>query len=172
MRFCSFQRAKSAVGIRQRRLLALSTLLIASAAFSGCHHPAPIQPPADIGPQWSDHTQGLPFFLGYDAGLEAARAGDRPVMYYVTFEGCGWCKRLSTESFNDPQVRALLEKFVLVIVDLNSEELAAEELGCDGAVPYFVFKSADGKKLAVSDGYLPVTEFKAVVEHALSRLDS
>ena len=60
---------------------------------------------------------GLPFFLGYENGLAAAKSSNKPVMFFVTATWCGWCKRLARESFTDPQIKKLLENFVLVIVD-------------------------------------------------------
>jgi thiol:disulfide interchange protein len=118
---------------------------------------------------WNEHTQGLTFVIGYNQGLEKAKAENKPAMLFVTATWCGWCKKLANESFNDPEVRQLLDKFVLVIVDLDSEGEVAEKLGVQG-VPYIVFESPEGKKLSVTEGYKPVPEFKADVEHALEQL--
>lgn len=118
---------------------------------------------------WNEHTQGLTFVVGYDAGLAKAKAENKPVMLFVTATWCGWCKKLANESFNDPEVRQLLDQFVLVIVDLDTEGQVAEKLGVQG-VPYIVFESPDGRKLSVTEGYKPVPEFKADIEHALEQL--
>jgi len=118
---------------------------------------------------WNEHTQGLTFVVGYDAGLAKAKAEDKPVMLFVTATWCGWCKKLANESFNDPEIRQLLDKFVLVIVDLDTEGEVAEKLGVQG-VPYIVFESPTGQKLSVTEGYKPAPEFKADIEHALEQL--
>lgn len=117
---------------------------------------------------WNEHTQGLTFVVGYEAGMAKAKAENKPAMLFVTATWCGWCKKLANESFNDPEVRQLLDKFVLVIVDLDTEQKIAEQLGVQG-VPFIVFESPEGRKLAVNEGYVPVPEFKAAVEHALAQ---
>ena len=118
---------------------------------------------------WNEHTQGLTFVVGYDAGMAKAKAEDKPARLFVTATWCGWCKKLANESFNDPEIRKLLDQFVLVIVDLDNEQKVAEELGVEG-VPHVVFESPEGRKLAVNVGYVPAPEFKAAVEHALAQL--
>jgi thioredoxin-related protein len=58
--------------------------------------------------KWGDHTQDLPFVIGYEKGLELARSHDKPAMMFVTTTWCGWCKRLALENFNDSEVQRLL----------------------------------------------------------------
>lgn len=151
-----------------------SALAGVSTATLGCTKGEP-SPQVEVGDAvadpsaWNEHTQGLTFVVGYNQGLEKARAENKPAMLFVTATWCGWCKKLANESFNDPEVRQLLDKFVLVIVDLDTEEEVANKLGVQG-VPYIVFESPEGKKLSVTEGYKPIPEFKADVQHALDQL--
>src|SRR5262245_5892139 len=117
---------------------------------------------------WSEHTQGLPFVIGYDAGMKAAAEQKKPAMMFVTATWCGWCKKLAEENFNDPEERELLSKFVCVIVDGDSEPGAAQKLGADG-YPHIVFLSSSGEKLGENSGYAPVAEFKPLVKQALEK---
>lgn len=91
------------------------------------------------GPKdWDDHTLGLPFEVGYDQGMKAAAAQDKPAMMFVTTTWCGWCKKLADENFNNEEVKELLTHFVCVIVDGDVETGAAQKLGADG-YPHIVF---------------------------------
>lgn len=119
------------------------------------------------GDPWASHTQGLPFVMGYDQGVARSQAEGKPAMYFVTTTWCGWCKRLADENFNDPAVRDLLSQFVLVIVDGDTETEAAQNLGAEG-FPHVVFKSSDGQTLEVVQGYVPVSDFKPILERVLS----
>lgn len=121
------------------------------------------------GPKdWSDHTQGLPFVVGYDEGLKAAAAENKPAMMFVTTTWCGWCKKLAEDNFNDPEEKELLTHFVCVIVDGDVETTAAKKLGANG-YPHIVFLSPKGEKLAEQSGYAPLAEFKGVLQEALQK---
>jgi len=117
---------------------------------------------------WADHTQGLPFIVGYDEGMKAATEQKKPVMMFVTTTWCGYCKKLAAENFNDPEVKDLLSNFVCVIVDGDEEKSAASRLGSKG-YPHLVFLSADGEKLGQQSGYAPVAVFKPLVQEALEK---
>lgn len=122
--------------------------------------------------EWADHTQGLPFVFGYDRGMAEAKSQSKPVMLFVTTTWCGWCKKLAEEDFNDPEIRKLLsEKFVLAIVDGDTESGPAAKLGAQG-FPYIVFQDPAGNKIGVCEGYKPAKEFKPLVESALAQAKS
>jgi uncharacterized protein YyaL (SSP411 family) len=54
---------------------------------------------------------------GSEAFALAARL-DRPLLLYIGSEDCGWCARMDRESFNDPEIGALVDSlFVAVRVD-------------------------------------------------------
>jgi thiol:disulfide interchange protein len=125
--------------------------------------------PADADSKWADHTQKLPFIIGYEIGLAEAKAKDKPLMLFVTTTWCGWCKKHAEENFNDDSVKALLDKFVLVIVDGDTEPDALTKLGATEGFPHLIFQSTSGEKLGEQVGYSPVDEFKKVVEDALAK---
>ena len=119
--------------------------------------------------KWGDHTQDLRFVIGYEKGLELARSHDKPAMMFVTTTWCGWCKRLANENFNDPEVQRLLDSFILVIVDGDTEEDAQRALDFPGGYPYIAFVTPNGEKLGSVRGYRPVKDFKPIVQEALDR---
>jgi thioredoxin-related protein len=117
--------------------------------------------------KWADHTQGLPFVVGYDQGRAAAAAQGKPAMMFITTTWCGWCKKLANESFNDPEIRDLLANFVCVIVDGDTESDAMRQLGARGVFPQIVFVSSHGEILGGCLGYVPTEKFKSITEEAL-----
>lgn len=140
----------------------VAALLLSIGLLAGCGGSA-------TGPKdWDDHTQGLPFEVGYDQGMKAAAAQDKPAMLFVTTTWCGWCKKLADENFNDAEVKELLAHFVCVIVDGDVETAAAQKLGANG-YPHIVFLSTKGETLGEFSGYGTVAEFKPVVEKALQK---
>ncbi|MGD9645966.1 MAG: thioredoxin family protein [Pirellulales bacterium] len=145
-------------------------LVVVAIVLVGCSSGSST-PSAGNGDKWADHTQGLPFVIGYDAGMAKAQAEKKPAMLFVTTTWCGWCKKLAADDLTDPDVRRLLELFVLVIVDGDTEKGAARALGANG-FPHIVFKGPDGEDLGTIPGYVPVDQFKAAVEQALVTLDS
>ena len=150
------------MGTLNRRLVWAGAWVVGASLLvaTGCGSPA-----GDNA--WAGHTQGLPFVMGYEQGTARAQAENRPAMYFVTTTWCGWCKRLADENFNDPGVRELLDQFTLVLVDGDSEAAAARQLGAKG-FPHVVFKSSEGETLEVVQSYLPVDDFKPIVERALA----
>jgi thioredoxin-related protein len=148
---------------RQKNQFVAALLLIGGGWLAGCGSGGP--------KDWADHTQGLPFVMGYDEGMKAAAAENKPVMMFVTTTWCGWCKKLAAENFNEPEVKELLTKFVCVIVDGDVETAAAKKLGANG-YPHIVFLSAKGEKLAEQPGYASVDEFKPLVQAALKKADA
>jgi thiol:disulfide interchange protein len=131
--------------------------------------PALESEPLPEDPKWAAHSQHLPFTIGYDNGLAKARVKNKPLMLFVTTTWCGWCKKHAQENFNDEAVKALLDKFVLVIVDGDTERDALAKLGATRGFPHFIFQSSTGERLAEQLGYAPVNAFKKVVEDALAK---
>jgi thioredoxin-related protein len=143
-------------------LILLSILaLVVCLGVPGCKSSTPTPD------KWAEHTQGLPFIVGYDEGRAAAAAQGKPAMMFITTTWCGWCKKLANESFNDPEIRNLLANFVCVIVDGDTESDAMRKLGAGGGFPQIVFVSPGGEILGGCLGYVPAEKFKSVTEEAL-----
>jgi thioredoxin-related protein len=117
--------------------------------------------------KWAHHMQGLNWTIGYDDGLAKSRAAGKPAFVFATASWCGYCKKLAAESFTDEAVKQLLDRFELVLVDIDTEIYVAKELDVQG-VPNIIMKSEDGKTFARIDGYLETEEFLRQLDSALA----
>jgi len=101
----------------------------------------------------------------FDAkALERARALDRPLFVSIGYAACHWCHVMAEESFQDPEVAALLnERFVCVKVDreerpdLDAVYLeAVQAMTGGGGWPMSVFATPDGKPFFAGTYFPPV----------------
>jgi thioredoxin-related protein len=127
----------------------------------------PLSP--ELAAKWREHTLDLPFVVGYEQGKQLAAENGRPAMMFVTTTWCIWCKRLSEGSFHDEDVKRMLSQFVCVIVDGDTEPDALAALGANEGFPHIIFLSADGRQIGECKGYLPLDQFKPIVEAALAQ---
>ncbi len=140
-------------------ILLASVLAIGLLPLGGCSSGGP----AD----WSEHTHGLPFVVGYERGVKAAEESGKPTLFFVTTTWCGWCKRLARDNFDDPSIRPLLEQFTLVLVDGDTEHAASRKLNPSGGVPHIVIQSPDGEVVQEITGYRPPDEFRELLQQAV-----
>jgi uncharacterized protein YyaL (SSP411 family) len=88
-----------------------------------------------------------------DEAFAAAREGDRPVLLSVGYASCHWCHVMAHESFEDPEVAALMnERFVNIKVDREERPdvdavymEATQALTGQGGWPMTVFLDPDGR---------------------------
>jgi uncharacterized protein YyaL (SSP411 family) len=88
-----------------------------------------------------------------DEAFAAARAADRPVLLSVGYASCHWCHVMAHESFEDPEVAALMnDRFVNVKVDREERPdvdavymEATQALTGQGGWPMTVFLAPDGR---------------------------
>ena len=61
------------------------------------------------------------WIVGFEAGMERARALKRPAFVYFDAEWCSWCRQYKRETLDRPRVRAALARdYVSVIVDFDA----------------------------------------------------
>jgi uncharacterized protein len=85
--------------------------------------------------------------------LERARAEDRPILLSIGYAACHWCHVMERESFEDPEVAALMnEEFVCVKVDreerpdLDAVYMdAVQAMTGSGGWPMTVFLTPEGQ---------------------------
>jgi uncharacterized protein len=88
-----------------------------------------------------------------DEAFAAARRDDRPVLLSVGYSACHWCHVMAHESFEDPEIAALMnELFVNIKVDREErpdvDEIymeAVQALTGQGGWPMTVFLTPDGR---------------------------
>ncbi|MFN8053368.1 MAG: thioredoxin domain-containing protein [Acidimicrobiales bacterium] len=84
--------------------------------------------------------------------FELARSTDRPVLLSVGYSACHWCHVMAHESFEDPEIAALMNR-LFVCVKVDREERpdvdaiymeATQAMTGSGGWPMTVFMDADG----------------------------
>jgi len=121
---------------------------------------------------WADPPVGYPF-VGYNAGLQAARASGKPIFLYFGRYGCAWCDHTNKTTFSDPGLKKLYsDNYVLVYVDSESgrrvtlpsgERITEAELGVRlnaFATPLFVYLTPAGEKIVQIPGFKTVQDFR------------
>jgi len=126
-----------------------------------------LDPESPAGTRWKDHVGDVRFVLGSDAGRTLAREQSKPAMFFVTTTWCRYCRLMASENFRDPAIETLLERFVCVLVDADSEPDAARGLGAVGYPHVRVTTSAGGSIDEVS-GAQPSGRFRVFLERALA----
>src|SRR5574340_912247 len=111
------------------------------------------------GAALADPPPGYPF-VGFDAGLAAAKSSGKPIFLYFGRYGCAWCDLTNKKTFSDAALKKLYtENYVLVYVDAESgkrltlpsgERITEAELGARlqaFATPLFVYLTPQGDKI-------------------------
>lgn len=120
----------------------------------------------------ADPPRGYPF-VGFDAGLKAARASNKPIFLYFGRYGCAWCELTNKKTFSNASLKKLyLDNYELVYVDAESgkrltlpsgERITEAELGVRlqaFATPLFVYLTPQGDKIMQIPGFKTVQDFR------------
>lgn len=108
--------------------------------------PATAAEPDDLHEPLSEAITGL------DAGLEQAQIAGRPVLVFITGQACPWCHRLKAE-LRRASVKAALERWILVEIDVDDSPDAAKRLGVS-VLPALRVLRDSGAGVASHDGFL------------------
>lgn len=108
----------------------------------------------------------LPFVQGFAAGLEQARAENRPMLVFFTAEWCGYCHQLADDAFCNPEVLALAQNFCCVLVDGDAEPATVSRFEVRG-FPTIQFLSPSGVPLNRVTGKRPAAEIVQEMQAAL-----
>jgi len=117
-----------------------------------------------------------------DEALARARAEDRPILLSVGYAACHWCHVMAHESFEDPEVAALMnERFINIKVDREERpdidaiyQKVVQLMGQGGGWPLTVFLAPDQRPFYGGTYFPPMPghgrpSFRQVL-HALSDL--
>jgi thioredoxin-related protein len=120
----------------------------------------------------ADPPKGYPF-VGFDAGLKAAKASGKPIFVYFGRYGCAWCDHTNKQTFSDEGLRKLYtENYELVYVDAESgrrltlptgERITEAELGVRlkaFATPLFVYFTPQGERIVQIPGFKTAKDFR------------
>ena len=145
-----------------QRVVSVWLICAIVAAFS------PVEAAHAAHPQLSWHR--------YDEGMTLAMKENKPALIYFFATWCDYCKRMENEVFPDRNVYDLLQKFVLIRVEVDSnrvineagktmtEEKLARMLGVSGT-PTFWFREPDGKEIAQMPGFVDREKFSGILQY-------
>jgi uncharacterized protein len=109
---------------------------------------------AETSPYLRQHADNpVDWYAWGDDAFAAARAADRPILLSVGYSACHWCHVMAHESFEDPEVAALMnDLFVNVKVDREERPdvdavymEAVQATTGQGGWPMTVFLTPDGR---------------------------
>jgi uncharacterized protein len=109
---------------------------------------------AETSPYLRQHADNpVDWYAWGDEAFAAARTADRPILLSVGYSACHWCHVMAHESFEDPEVAALMnDLFVNVKVDREERPdvdavymEAVQAITGQGGWPMTVFLTPDGR---------------------------
>ena len=121
---------------------------------------APGQPRGAIG-----HGQ-LKFVAPFASGCRQAAAESKPTLLFFTAEWCQFCHQMEAESFTDPRVVSLSERFICTLVDADAEPEVCRRFQING-YPTIQFLSPQGVPLNRIVGKQPGHQLVMAMQTAL-----
>jgi thioredoxin-related protein len=91
-------------------------------------------------------------FVLLDEALVRAKSERKPIVLDFSAEWCAPCKRMEKTTFTDAKVTELLQRCILVRIDVDQYEELAQRLGVIG-LPDLRFVTPDGKVVLQLRGY-------------------
>jgi len=126
---------------------------------------------SDAAPTEADaagEAKPIEWFTSYEEGMKVAADEGWPVMIDLYADWCGPCKMLDEQTWPDPAVQKLADKFVCIKVNVDENEQVAKDYGAT-SIPLVVFLKSDGTKIDESVGFRGPTEMAKAMEAALAK---
>ncbi len=112
-------------------------------------------------------AQEVQWRYDYDAARREARETQRPILLDFGTTNCFWCKQLDKVTFHDPKIaHQLNEQFIPVKVQAENVPQLTEALRIQ-SFPTLVFATADGRILAIKEGFMDVDPFGQEMQKVL-----
>ncbi len=90
-----------------------------------------------------------------------AQTSQRPLLVYVSLDGCAYCKKMERDTLTDPNVARHVEKsFVAAKIDGTRDATLAKRLGVQ-IYPTTVIISPENKVLDAIAGYVEASQLEA-----------
>jgi len=90
----------------------------------------------------------------YEEALAASARNNKSVLVVFGAKWCNPCKQLDFEIKNNPSIKAELNSFNMVHIDIDDSPALARKYEV-GSVPKIVVADKTGRKLHLKNGYLP-----------------
>ena len=95
----------------------------------------------------------------HDKGIALARQTGKPAVVVLYADWCAFCKRLFTESLQDPRVRELKDRFVWIKINSDANPGFKEMYGQNG-FPLIILLDSEGKVIHKIDGFRDALAFR------------
>ncbi len=103
----------------------------------------------------------------YGEARRDSSSSNRPMLLFLTMDGCVHCTRMERDAFQDPSLAASLNSsFVPARIKTNMRSRLARELKVN-IFPTTVFIAPDGKILDYIRGYIPKHQLNMAMNHAM-----
>jgi thiol:disulfide interchange protein len=114
-----------------------------------------------------NHTQSEWIWNDYELALNKARTENKLVLIDFWAMWCKECKEMNEEAFENPEVKYLLENFVLLIVDVDEVPSLKAQFLVAG-MPTVLVVNSHGEEVARAVGYQTAEQMKKILEEALN----
>ncbi len=112
----------------------------------------------------------LDWLQDHDKGIGVSKESGKPCVLVLYAGWCKWSKKLLDESFNDPRIRMLKDKFVWVKVDSDSQKKYKEQYSQQG-FPLVVLLSPNGKPEEKVEGFTDAQSLYSSLSDFLKNMD-
>lgn len=114
----------------------------------------------------SNAEHPIKWITSYDEARRIGTRSNRPVMLFVTMDGCYYCDKMRFESFNHTAIaQELADDFVPAVLYLKPDSKLAKSLKIT-LYPTTMFIAPDGKIISYSRGYVPREQFQSHMQVA------
>ena len=118
-------------------------------------------------------------WLSYGDGVAKAAAENKPMLIDFWTDWCHWCKVMDKDTYGNEGVRRrLVQQFVTVKVDAESDKLQGAEGGATGvelarsfqvnSYPTTWFVDSHGEKIDALPGFVPPDQFAVILDYIAS----
>lgn len=97
-----------------------------------------------------------------------AKSSQKPIMVDFYTEWCGWCKKLDSDTYSDPDVKKLAEEFICVKIDGDKERGLVSKYNISG-YPTILFLNYEGTVVNQVVGYEGPSDFAKTMKVVLER---
>lgn len=122
---------------------------------------------AGAAPKPGEGGAGIKWLQSLDKGRKIAGEQGKPLMVDFYSTRCRWCDVFDKETFTDPKVRELAERFVPVKVNAGKAPEATRKYRIKG-LPTVLFLDSEGKVIHTVIGYRAPEPFLSEMKKALS----
>jgi len=116
----------------------------------------------------SSIPESITWLENHDRGLSLAKEKEKAVVLVLYSKNCWWCEKMMVETFTDPRIRILHDRFVWVRIDSSVHPDLYDFYG-QISYPMTVVLNPSGMVVSRIDGYRPAHEFRRKLERVMGR---